>query len=196
MRLRPRRALALLVAAAVLLLPGRATPTTVIAPTFDEMVARAELVVLAQVVALRSVWTESRSGRTIVTDVTVSIDRTLKGPVFVQRSLEFLGGTVGDDTLQVSGMPEFHVGDRDVLFISDSGRPASPLVGFAYGRFRVVRDSATGVERIRTHDGRPLASTNEVGNPKPPAFALSTRALSLDEFLSAIDSKVSAERQR
>jgi hypothetical protein len=196
MYLRLRRALALLVAATVLLLPARATPTTVIAPTFDEMVARAELVVLAQVVALRSVWTESRAGRTIVTDVTVSIDRTLKGPVFVQRSLEFLGGTVGDDTLQVSGMPEFHVGDRDVLFISDSGRPASPLVGFAYGRFRVVRDSATGVERIRTHDGRPLVTTTDVGNPTPPAFALPARALSLDEFLSAIDSKVSAERQR
>src|ERR1019366_6853674 len=190
MNLRPRRALALLVAAGILLLPDRAAPTTVIAPTFDELVAQAELVVLAQVVALRSAWTESRSGRTIVTDVTVSIDRTLKGPVFVQRSLEFLGGTVGDDTLRVSGMPEFHVGDRDVLFIHDTGRPASPIVGFAYGRFRVVRDSATGVEVVRTHDGRPLASTNDVGNPRPPSFTVPGRSLSLTEFLSAIDTKV------
>jgi len=190
-----RRALPLLVAA-VLLLPGRAAPTTVIAPTFDELVAQAELVVVAQVVALRSAWTESRSGRTIVTDVTVSIERTLKGPVFVQRSLELLGGTVGDDTLRVSGMPEFHVGDRDVLFIHDSGRPVSPLVGFAYGRFRIARDTATGVEMIRTHDGRPLASTNDVGNTKPPSFAVPGRAMSLDEFLAAIDAKVSALRRR
>jgi hypothetical protein len=196
MSLRRSRALALLVAAATLLVPRPAAPTTVIAPTFDELVAQAEIVVLARVVALRSAWTESRSGRTIVTDVTLSIDRTLKGPVFVQRSLEFLGGTVGDDTLEVSGMPAFHVGDRDVLFIRDSGRPVSPIVGFAYGRFRVVRDTATGVERVRTHDGRPLASTDDVGNPRPPVFTVPARTLSLDDFLSAIDSKVRAQRQR
>src|SRR4051794_29314027 len=172
MTLRPRVALLWSVAAALVLLPGRATPTTVIPPSFDELVAQAETVALTQVVGVRSAWTESRSCRTIVTDVTVSIERTLKGPVFAQRSLEILGGTVGDDTLQVSGLPEFHLGDRDVLFIRDSGRPVSPIVGFAYGRFRVVRDPATGVEIVRTHDGRPLASTNDVGNPAPPSFTL------------------------
>jgi len=196
MTLRQSRSIALLAATAILLMPRGAAPTTVVAPTFDELVAQAEMVVLARVVALRSVWTESRYGGSIVTDVTLSIDRTLKGPVFAQRSLEFLGGTVGDDTLEVSGMPAFHVGDRDVLFIHDSGRPVSPIVGFAYGRFRVVRDTATGVEMIRTHDGRPLASTNDVGNPRPPVFAVPTRTVSLDDFLSAIDSKVRAQRQR
>lgn len=180
---------ALFGAAIVLGFAAAASSTTTVAPTFQELVARAEQVVVAQVAARRSTWVSSRQGRAIVTDVTFHIERTIKGPVYADRSLEFLGGTVGDDTLQVDGMPEFRVGDRDVLFIRDSGRPASPLVGFMYGRFHIVRDGVTGVETVRTHDGRPLASLAEVGNPQPPAL-IAPRALSLDAFLRAVDEAV------
>jgi hypothetical protein len=167
--------------------------TTVVAPSFDELVMRAESVVVARVAAIRSAWIESRSGRAIVTDVTVSIERTLKGPAHAERSFEFLGGTVGDDTLEVAGMPTFHVGDRDVLFINEAGRPASPLVGFMYGRFRIVSDPQTGADIIRTHDGRPLASLDEVGNVRPPAFVAPPRTLSLNDFIRAIGDKVRAQ---
>jgi hypothetical protein len=173
-----------------------AAPTSVVAPTFDELVARAESVFAGRVVALRSTWVDSRAGRAIVTDVTFAIERTVKGPVYAERSLEFLGGTVGDDTLRVSGMPEFHVGDRDVLFVADTGRPVSPLVGFMYGRFRVLRDSRTGTEMIRTHDGRPLGGVDEVGNRNAPAAVAPLRTLSLDDFLGAVGSKVRAQAQR
>ena len=178
--------------AVLLVLPRPAAPTTVIPPTFDELVARAESVFVAHVVAMRSSWVESRSGRSIVTDVTFAIERTLKGPTYAERSLAFLGGTVGDDTLHVSGMPQFHVGDRDVLFVADSGGPASPLVGFWYGRFRVQRDAPTGVDMIRTHDGRPLASVNDVGNRSRAATVAPLRALTLNDFLGAVDAKVRA----
>ena len=191
------RLISLSAALALVLVPRAAAPTSVVAPTFDELVARAESVVVARVVATRSTWVDSRAGRAIVTDVTFSIERTLKGPVYAERSLEFLGGTVGDDTLHVTGMPAFHVGDRDVLFIKDSGRPVSPIVGFMYGRFPIVRDARTGVEMVRTHDGRPLAGVDEVGNPRPPASVSPLRTLSLDEFATAIDAKAQAqERQR
>ena len=177
--------------AIVLGLAASARPTTIVAPSFQEMIARAEQVVVAQVAARRSTWVSSRSGRAIVTDVTFLVERTIKGSVYTERSLEFLGGTVGDDTMEVDGMPEFRVGDRDVLFIRDSGRPASPLVGFKYGRFRIVRDGVTGVETVRTHDGRPLASLADVGNGRPPAL-IAPRAMSLDEFVRAIGSGMRA----
>lgn len=177
--------------AIVLGLAASARPTTIVAPSFQEMIARAEQVVVARVAARRSTWVSSRSGRAIVTDVTFLIERTIKGAVYTERSLEFLGGTVGDDTMEVDGMPEFRVGDRDVLFIRDSGRPASPLVGFKYGRFRIVRDGVTGVETIRTHDGRPLASLADVGNGRPPAL-IAPHAMSLDEFVRAIGSGMRA----
>jgi hypothetical protein len=184
--------ISLLTLVVCLALPRPAAPTTVIPPTFDELVARAESVFVARVVAMRSSWIDSRSGRAIVTDVTFAIERTLKGPTYAERSLEFLGGTVGEDTLRVAGMPEFHVGDRDVLFVADSGRPASPLVGFMYGRFRVQRDAPTGTEMIRTHDGRPLASVDEVGNPERAAVVAPRRTLTLNDFLTAVDAKVRA----
>ena len=83
------RSVAFLCALAVMAAAGRASSTTVAAPTFDELVLRAESVVVARVVAMRSAWVDSRSGRSIVTDVTVAIEQTLKGPAYAQRSFEF-----------------------------------------------------------------------------------------------------------
>ncbi|PYR60797.1 MAG: hypothetical protein DMF91_11390 [Acidobacteria bacterium] len=190
------RRISLFALAALLGLSRTAAPTSVVAPTFDELVARAESIFLGRVVALRSTWVDSRAGRAIVTDVTFAIERTVKGTVYAERSLEFLGGTIGDDTLRVSGMPEFHVGDRDVLFVSETGRPVSPLVGFMYGRFRVVRDARTGTELVRTHDGRPLGSVDEVGNRNAPATVAPLRTLALDDFLGTVSAKVRVQALR
>ena len=190
------RRISLFALAALLGLSRTAAPTSVVAPTFDELVARAESIFLGRVVALRSTWVDSRAGRAIVTDVTFAIERTVKGTVYAERSLEFLGGTIGDDTLRVSGMPEFHVGDRDVLFVSETGRPVSPLVGFMYGRFRVVRDARTGTELVRTHDGRPLGSVDEVGNRSAPATVAPLRTLALDDFLGAVSAQVRVQALR
>lgn len=190
------RPIRLLCAVAIVAAAAPASSTTVTAPTFDELVLQSELVIVARVVATRSAWVNSRAGRSIVTDVTVSIERTLKGPTYAERSLEFLGGTVGEDTLHVDGMPEFHVGDRAVLFINEAGRPASPIVGFMYGRFPIVRDATTGVDMVRTHDGRPLASTQDVGNPRPPARVAPSRTLSLVEFVREIGDRVRVQAAR
>jgi hypothetical protein len=194
--MRRTRILCALAVAAMMAAARPAAPTTVVAPTFDELVLRAESVIVARVVAVRSAWFNSRAGRSIVSDVTVSIERTLKGRTYAERTFEFLGGTVGEDTLKVDGMPEFHVGDRDVLFIAEAGRPASPLVGFMYGRVRIVQDSLTGADVVRTHDGRPLASTAEVGNTRPPAFVAPLRTLSLADFERAVTEKVRVQGGR
>ncbi len=192
-RISPVKIVKIVEIVATLILVGLARPatsTSVVPPTFDELVGRAESVFVGRVVAARSSWVNSRSGRVIVTDVTFAIERTLKGPSYAERSLEFLGGTVGDDTLRVAGLPQFHLGDRDVLFVSDTGRPVSPIVGFMYGRFRIVHDARTGADAVRTHDGRPLGSVGEVGNLKPPATVAPPRTLSLRDFLDTIDGRV------
>lgn len=190
-----RPVVAFLCALAIVASARPASPTTVIAPTFDELVRRAESVIVARVVSTRSAWVDSRFGRSIVTDVTVSIEQTMKGPVYAERSYEFLGGTVGEDTLVVEGAPRFSIGDRDVLFINETGRPVSPIVGFTYGRFRIFRD-ATGVDTIRTHDGRPLASTADVGNDRPPARIAPERSLSLTDFVNTITTTVRVQGGR
>ena len=103
--------------------------------------------------------------------------------------LEFLGGTIGDSTMDVIGMPKFTVGQRSVLFVSSS-RAASPLVGFMHGRFRVERDSA-GVDRVRTHDGRSPAGVTGFGAQRRNG-TLSITPMRLSELASAVKSRTGA----
>ncbi len=187
---------AIAAAATVCALATPAEPVTVVPPTFDDLVARAETIFVGRVVDLRAVPISTRRGRTIVTDVTFTVEQTLKGSPLAQRLLEFLGGTVGEDTLRVIGMPVFHVGDRDVLFVAEAGRPVSPIVGFMYGRFRIVTDPRSGVDIIRTHDGRPLGSLDEIGNRFPPARLAPERPIMLTQFTAAIQTRILTPGQR
>src|SRR5690242_8243736 len=101
-----------LACALALTLLARSSPaTTVIAPTFDELVVESQEIFVGRVVSRESRWVEARDGRMIVTLVTFAIDDSLKGGLQTQTSLEFLGGTVGDTTMNVGEMPQFNVGD-------------------------------------------------------------------------------------
>jgi hypothetical protein len=151
--------LSLCVAAAIVLGAHVASPTTLIPPTFDELVSQAATIFRGEVVDRRSEWETTAAGRSIVTIVTFDVIQVLKGSPTTPTQLTFLGGTVGDVTMQVAKIPEFRLGDRDVLFVSGDLHAASPIVGFAYGRFRVVHDPVSGADVVRTHDGRPMAST-------------------------------------
>jgi hypothetical protein len=49
---------------------------------------------------------------------------------------------------------------------------------------------------VRTHDGRPLASTQDVGNPRPAPRVAPARSLSLLEFGREIADKVRVQAAR
>jgi hypothetical protein len=106
-------------------------------------------------------WVDTPWGAVIFTYVTFDIEESLKGPARGQTTLQFRGGTVGDVTLHIADMPEFQMGDRDLLFVGDR-TAVSPLVGFMHGRFRIQHDASGNVDRVRTHDGR-LVSTSALG---------------------------------
>ena len=132
----------ILIVACLMLDLGVASSTTVVPLTFDNVVSKAELIFVGQVIDRRSTYASGRA-RLIVTDVTFDVLRVIKGSAGLRTQLTFLGGRVGSEGLIVSGMPQFEIGDRDMLFVSDR-IAASPLVGFWQGRFRIVRDPATG----------------------------------------------------
>jgi hypothetical protein len=172
--------------------------------TLDQLVARAGAIIVTETTARRSDWRWSGQGRSIVTTVTFKVERVLKGRAPAQTELVFLGGEIGDVGLRVAGMPEFHVGDRDVLFVAPERRAVSPLVGFSEGRFRIVRDAATGVDQVRMHDGRPFlgpadADSSPAGLARPirPSFPTPqvVRPLSSAEFQAVVQQKA-AERVR
>jgi hypothetical protein len=189
------RQLAAAVLLAALLTPGRATPTTVVALTFDEVLAGADEVFIGQVVDQRSVWEESRSGRLIVTLVTFRIERTLKGAPRIQAMLEFVGGTIGEDTMRVAGVPRFQIGDRDVLFLSGVVRPVSPVVGLMQGRFRIVRDPDRGVDTVLTFGGDAVATLDDIGRPTVRRPGPRT-SMTLDEFVARVAERVARQERR
>jgi hypothetical protein len=167
--------------------------TTVVPPTFTELVAKAQTVFVGQTLDVESRWVSTASGKVIVTLVTFKVERTIKGELGGQTVLEFLGGAVGDDRLEITGMPRFRVGDEDVLFVDDSGRPMCPVVAMAHGRFRVLEDPGTGRLSIARHNFEPLASVSDIG-AATAARVTSAKALTLEAFSDAVDKE--ARRQR
>ncbi len=67
------------------------------------------------------------------------VDDALGGRVGEEIVLRFIDGTTPNGmTLWVSEMPEFDLGDRDLMFVKDNGISGCPLVGCTQGRLRVI----------------------------------------------------------
>lgn len=188
-RLIPLTAICVLVAAAV------AKSTTVIPPSFDALVSNANTIFVGEVMNIRSDWETTSGGRAIVTYVTFRVEDVWKGRVGAVTQLEFLGGTVGDIGLRVEGMPTFTIGQRDVLFVDGAARAVSPLVGFMHGRMRIERDAASGVDRVRTYDGRALGSVAQIGRQRSASLA-SITPMRLADLASAVRARAGAPRPR
>jgi hypothetical protein len=160
-----------------------------IAPTFDELVAQAQSIVLTEVLDTRTSWRLLQDRRVIVTEVRLRVDRQIKGRGDGVITLSLLGGFVGDVSQRVAGMPRFLVGDSDVLFLSSQRTLISPLVGMSHGRFRVVTGHG-GVGRFIANSSlEPLLSV--ANYTSPPRLTASQRALTLDEFIGQISARLS-----
>lgn len=140
----------LFVTVAIALALKSAFGTSVIPPTFDQLVQQAQLIFEGTVVGVRSYWTGEGAQRHIASDVTFVIDDPVKGEPGRGYTLTMVGGTVGDETLQVADAPQFKPGDHDILFVENNGSQFIPLVGIMHGRYRIQQDHVT------TDDGKVL----------------------------------------
>jgi hypothetical protein len=174
--------------------------TTVIPPTFDELVDEAQVVFLGEVAAKRSRWANEPLGRAIITDVTFRVEDVFKGDAPSHLVLEFLGGSVDGYEFRVSEMTDFAIGDRDVLFLESREQRPSPLVGMNYGRFAVMRDGVRGLDTIADFAGQPLVSFQQIGAPEPDPDTLVTAPvrvpMTLGSFARAIRARVQAAGER
>lgn len=167
--------------------------------TLDQLADRAATVVVSTVTRRQSEWEHSGGSRLIVTKVTLAIEQTLKGSAPRTLVVEVLGGTIGDQTLHVSHVPAFKVGDRDVLFLNGARHAASPVVGSDQGRFRVLDEAATGTARVLHAGFAPLVSTTEIGATAESRGRLvrtMVDAISLSEFVTLVRDRVRALEQR
>jgi hypothetical protein len=158
--------------------------TTVIPPTFDELVSRAEVIFQGTVTDVRSQWTGEGAQHRIESYVTFRVEDAMKGAPGESYTLRMLGGTVDGETMEVSDSPKFKIGDRDVIFVENNGSQFIPLVGIMHGRFHVDKDKETGREMITTHEREPLKDLSRLGKQEQKASA--SEALSPNDFKSAI----------
>jgi hypothetical protein len=156
------------------------------AMTLDQMITAAPAIVVATVESRRAEPEFYGSSRLIITKVTLRVEETIKGSVPRSLVIEVLGGTLGDQTLHVSHVPEFRVGDRDVLFLSNAVHAVSPLVGSDQGRFRVLTDNETGTPRVLTLGFEPVTALSQIGAERTTVARTMTAALSLGDFVTAV----------
>lgn len=165
--------------------------TTVVPPSFPELVSEAQVIARGTVSSIESRWVEGPQGRLIETFVGFAVDQALKGNPGSTMTLQFLGGTVGQDTMRVSGMPEFKVGDREILFVTGNGTQFCPLVRFGHGRYHIHTDGTTHRPYVARNDGRPLTSVNDVQAPEHGATAATAQnALTPDDFAAQVAAEV------
>jgi hypothetical protein len=174
--------------ASLVLLTLKVDATSVLAPKFEALVDRADLIFAGRVASQRSEWRTANGQRAIVTLVTFSVERTHKGQAGPVVTLQFLGGRIGDVTMDIAEMPRFKSGERVILFVEDDGNAASPVIGFFHGRFSLKKDE-TGREIVLRHDGEPLADVAQLGRGKS-RDGTARRALSPEEFAARIHERL------
>ena len=162
--------------------------TVVVPPTFDQLISSADTIVYSEVIERNSRWERRGTRNVIITDVTLRVREVLKGRSDAVRTIQVIGGTVGDVTQHVAGAPLFLVGDRDVLFLKDGRSALSPVLGMFHGRFRVVEGHNGVGEYIANNARQPLSSIRDY--VRPQRLSGTQRPVSLNEFLQVVRTSV------
>ena len=168
--------------------------TTYLPVTFDELVSRADVIFVGEVVDVRPYELDTRDGAVIKTRVTFKVSDPLWGTASLVEVFDFLGGELDGVKMTVAEMPAFAVGDRRVIFARRE-RSINPIVGFTQGLLQVNRD-ASGVDRILTLDGVPLASPESIGIRVPAATLPLISPMRLSEFRDRITRALAEARRQ
>jgi hypothetical protein len=165
----------------------RMTATTVIPPTFEQLVQQAELIFQGTVTDAHSVWEGEGGQRHIETFVTFNVEDNLKGQAGSSYTIRMLGGTVGEETMEVTDTPKFKAGDREILFVEHNNEQFVPLVGISHGRFHVQKDEQTGRDVVVNAEGEPVRDLTQLGRNEEAATAADvTEAITPDDLKAAI----------
>ena len=115
--------------------------TTVKRLSLEEVTAAADHIVRGKVESSRSFW----QGKQIMTEVTLSVARTYKGPARSRQTILQIGGRVESPVpleMVVPGTPLQRVGDEAFFFLEPAGPDRKIIVGLFQGHVPVRRDAA------------------------------------------------------
>ena len=132
----------------LLLLPNPAEATTVRLVDLPAMARQSAFIFHGTVAAVESRNLGNPDHPRIVTDVTFSVHRVLKGTTKgAQFTLRLVGGTHQGTTLHIPGSPRFAVADEVVLFLEWTGENYA-INGMRQGLYRVSR-TADGEKTVQ-----------------------------------------------
>ncbi|MFZ0522584.1 MAG: hypothetical protein WAL95_16280, partial [Candidatus Acidiferrales bacterium] len=127
----------------------------------------------------------------IWTFTTFAIEETWKGAppgAAAQITVRLLGGSVGDLTSTVSGIPRFHPGEEVILFLEPTSRGDFSIVSWVQGTFRIRRDPRSG-EEIAIQD----TASFDAFNPATHRFeSAAVRNLSVEAFSAQVKSALAS----
>lgn len=129
--------------AALLVCPS-AGATTFARMSVTEMTHAAPVIVRARCVANMVGWEEGE----IWTFTEFEIQETWRGTAPARITVRLLGGTLGNITSTVSGVPRFRSGEEVVLFLQPALRGNFSIVSWQQGTFRIHRDQRSNEEVV------------------------------------------------
>jgi hypothetical protein len=159
--------------AALLAVGAPARASLVLALDLPQLTARAERVVVAEVLSVSARWDSEH--RSIYSTVELAVAERWKGDAGAHLTVVQLGGEVDGVTMRVHGLPAFTAGERAVLFLQGPA-VAAQLVGLGQGK-RIVRFDG---RRWMAEPGDRSAAVRLEGGRVLPAPSEAT--LSLDEL--------------
>ena len=179
---------------------GRAT--TVIPPDFSELVNESDYIVRARVSSVKSNWITKNGRRNIFTHVELKVLEVISGTPPQPLVLEILGGRVEGEEMVVQGMPQFVIGQEDVLFVRGNGKQFYPLTAAMHGRYPVVREKG-GAAHVRRSNDQPLRRTEDVKLPLDEHFSAekaqyldeSEPGLTVERFIETIRAAIDVNRR-
>lgn len=101
--------------------------------TLEELVARADWIVIGKVTEKKSQWNADRTS--IYTLVTLAVEQWLKGQSGNNKMvIKVPGGEVGGITQQVEDAASFHTGEKALVFLSRNDDGTTGVVGGFQGK--------------------------------------------------------------
>lgn len=173
---------------------GIARATTYAPLTFNDLVAKADVIFVGDVVDVRPYVQRTREGSIIRTRVTFRVADPIYGTTSIVEVFDFLGGEINGVGMAVAGMPRFAAGDHRVVF-AHRDRSINPIVGFRQGLLDIERD-ANGVERVLTLDGVPFIGPETLGTDGRRTGATRANSMRLTDFRARIASQVATVHGR
>ena len=145
---------------------------TIAKPTdLRTMVRKADLVFTGKVLEQRTEWTNQNGRKAIVTVVSFEVLDVHKGNAGRKLDLRCPGGTIGETTLELVGMPTFQEGERCVLFVRTNASAVCPIIGIYHGKLLLQKTADGAEETVTRHNGRPLSDMSQIGKDEDGAMA-------------------------